>query len=95
MFDTTSRYYAQPVLQYARSDGRMLSYAQPRILPQAESFTVLGTAAVMEGERLDLFAARTLGDPLLFWRIADANDALDPQELAVAGTLLTVPLASG
>ncbi len=94
MFDPTSRYYAQPVLQRAGPDGRLLSYVQPRILPQAQSFTVLGTTVVANGERLDLFAARTLGDPLLFWRIADANDALDPQDLATAGIRLTIPLAS-
>jgi nucleoid-associated protein YgaU len=43
-------------------------------------------------DRLDLIAARTLGDPLLFWRIADANLALDPFDLVEPGRALTVPL---
>jgi nucleoid-associated protein YgaU len=36
---------------------------------------------VKQSDRLDLIAARTLGDPLLFWRIADANDAMNPFDL--------------
>ena len=34
-----------------------------------------------QGDRLDLITARTLGDPEQFWRVCDANDALDPAEL--------------
>jgi hypothetical protein len=36
--------------------------------------------------------ARTLGDPEQFWRICDANDALDPYALVVPGRRLTVPM---
>jgi len=36
---------------------------------------------VIEGDRLDLITARTLSDPEQFWRIADANDAMDPTDL--------------
>jgi hypothetical protein len=38
-------------------------------------------AAVTPGDRLDLLANRVYGDPLAFWRICDANDALDPLEM--------------
>jgi hypothetical protein len=101
MFDPTSRYAALPVLQlpvqpgctvsYVRP-GRTLSYVLARILPQSNTLTRLGVAVPAQGERLDLFSARTLSDPLQFWRIADANDAFDPQDLAVPGTPLIVPL---
>jgi hypothetical protein len=36
---------------------------------------------VTQGERLDNITARYLGDPLQFWRLCDANGALDPEEL--------------
>ena len=46
-----------------------------------------------QGDRLDLITARTLGDPEAFWRVCDANDALDPAELtSEAGRRLRVPL---
>ena len=39
-----------------------------------------------------MFTARTLGDPQAFWRICDANDALEPAELEHPGRTLTVPV---
>ncbi len=45
----------------------------------------------MPGDRLDTIAARTLGDPLLFWRLADASGAMNPDDLERPGTLLVVP----
>ena len=38
-------------------------------------------------------AARTLGDPLQFWRVCDANNAMNPPELTEeAGRALRVPV---
>ena len=34
---------------------------------------------VQQGDRLDLIAAKYLGDPLMFWLICDANGAIAPQ----------------
>jgi nucleoid-associated protein YgaU len=63
------------------------------LLPAGESLPLLVEVTVQPGERLDLITARTLGDPLQFWRIADANNAMDPQELAAEpGTVLRVPV---
>jgi nucleoid-associated protein YgaU len=42
---------------------------------------LLVEVTVNQGDRLDLIAARALGDPELFWRICDANNAMDPLEL--------------
>jgi hypothetical protein len=95
MFDPTSRYAALPTLSYAAGPDRTISYVPARILPQSATLTLLATTALMPGERLDLFANRTLGDPLLFWRIADANDAMDPDELVTGGQPLNVPLPTG
>lgn len=46
---------------------------------------------VAPGERLDLVAARLLGDPHRYWRIADANPTADLADLEVSGRDLAVP----
>ena len=48
---------------------------------------------VVEGDRLDTIAARTLGDPEQYWRICDANIASNPPTLtAEPGRVLRVPV---
>ena len=95
MLDSSSRYAALAVKSLAGPDGRAISYIERRILPQAASLVLIGRAMPVPGERSDLFAARTLGDPLLFWRIADANDAMDADALVEGGGTLAVPLPTG
>ena len=92
MFDQTSRYASLGTSQITTPDGRTITFAPRRLLPQSRTLTILSTTALNEGERLDLFSARVLGDPLLFWRICDANDAMDPQDLVEPGASLSVPL---
>ena len=53
-----------------------------RFVPQPERFAFLHEHEVSFGERLDSIAARHFGDPELFWRICDANEAMDPAALA-------------
>lgn len=54
----------------------------------------LDLALVGEGLRLDILAHRLLGDPELWWQIADANpEVLYPDEIPV-GTLLRIPRAT-
>lgn len=92
MFDHTSRYATLPVHHYTDAEGRTVAYVGRRFLPQGDTVQVLARVVCKEGDRLDQFAARTLGDPTLFWRIADANDAMDPMELTTApGRELIVP----
>lgn len=81
MFDYTSRYYTVATATLTRPDGREIVYVRRRLLPRGESQPLLAEVTVQQGERLDLFTYRTLGDPLQFWRIADANDAIDPFDL--------------
>jgi hypothetical protein len=48
---------------------------------------------VTEGERLDLIAARFFGDPEHFWRICDANNAMNPFDLTDGiGQRLRIPV---
>lgn len=81
MFDHMSRYYAIETATLTLPDGRLVSYVRRRFLPPGSSLPLLAEVAVNPGERIDLVSNRTLGDPLAFWRICDANDAIDPQEM--------------
>jgi hypothetical protein len=92
MFDHTSRYYHIETAIFEWPDGRKSSYKRRRFLPQPESLTILGEAIVQAEDRLDLIAARALGDPLVFWRICDANGAMRTDDLLEIGRRLNVPL---
>ena len=93
MFDHTSRYYYLEDRIYETADGYQIAYKARRFLPQGQTLPVLGQAIVRVGERLDLISARALGDPLLFWQICDANNAVDPFDLvAETGRVLHVPV---
>jgi hypothetical protein len=81
MFDSTSRYYTKEVATYTTRDGRDIAYVRRRFLPRGKDRSLLVEVTVSEYDRLDLITSRTLGDPLQFWRVADANDAMDPFDL--------------
>jgi nucleoid-associated protein YgaU len=81
LFDPTSRYYNLSTATYTDDNGNVFAYVTRRFLPQGEKLPLLVELSVTAGDRLDLMAHRTLGDPLAFWRIADANNALHPWDL--------------
>jgi len=81
MFDHTSRYYAIADARYTSSTGQEIIYKRRRFLPQAQDLPFLTNVKVNDGDRLDIIAAKTLGNPLLFWRIADANNGMNPMDL--------------
>ena len=91
----SSRYYGFPVKYFTRPDGVQVAYLQRRIVPQPEIYTSSQDHVVVEGDRLDNLTTKYLGDPLLFWMIADANGADDPDALtSQVGRTIQVPLAS-
>jgi hypothetical protein len=97
MFDHTSRYYNLEIATLELPDGRTLSYVRRRFLPQGDAMPLLAEVSVAQGERIDLLSYRTLGDPLAYWRICDANNAMNPQDLIEEATgdpsrLLRVPM---
>ena len=93
MFEPTSRYYAIPTAVYVAPDGRESAYKRRRFPPRGAALPLLVEVVVGQGDRLDLIAARTLGDPEQFWRICDANDALNPADLTTpVGRTLRVPV---
>ena len=91
---SAGRYRACAELVAYDAAGRPVRYLAPRILPQGASVASGARASVQADElhRLDLVAHRLLGQSGQAWRIADANDAMDPFALcARAGIQLSVP----
>ena len=91
MIDRTSRYFSIPTAEHVMPDGTSVVYVKRRFLPQPSPEPRERGVAVGEGERLDTIAARLLGDPLQFWRIADANNAMNPFDLVEPGAVLAIP----
>jgi len=93
MFEPTSRYAALETATLATMDSRKVAYKRRRFLPRGKDLPVLVEVTVTQSERLDLITARTLGDPEQFWRVCDANDAMNPVELtSEIGRTLRVPV---
>jgi hypothetical protein len=95
-FSPQSRYYGLPVASLARPDGSTISYVTRRFIPPAVSFAVLQRHRVIQGERVDVLAGQALGDPLFYWRLCDANQALRPEDVtAKPGAFVNITLPSG
>jgi hypothetical protein len=93
MFEPTSRYYHLEIKKLTMPDGREVAYVGRRFIPDMDTAVILAEHTVTEGERLDNITARTLGDPEQFWRIADANRALNPFDLtAEIGRKLSIAM---
>jgi len=95
LFSQNSRYLGIGTNTLTTPAGDNVVYLQRRFVPQAGTFAVLQQYAVQQGDRLDNMSASLLGDPLLFWRICDANGALRPEEMEVPGSMLKITLPQG
>jgi hypothetical protein len=98
----SGRYDGVEIATTTMPDGaqgvREVRYLRRRELPDPRTLTTLALHRVAGGDRLDLVAARYLGDPTAAWQVADANAALDPDELTAAeaeGDRLVVPFPGG
>lgn len=93
MFEPESRYYRIETAELELPDGRKVAFKRRRFLPHGTDLDLLVEVGVTEGDRLDLITGRSLGDPQQFWRVADANDAMNPTELTDEnGRMLRVPV---
>ena len=93
-FPPTSRYHGIGTATLQTADGKTTIYLRRRFVPHPERFSLLQEHNVVEGDRLDNLATQFRGDPEQFWRIADANVAIRPEELTerVGGTIaITLP----
>lgn len=97
-FPTDSRYHASATLQYNAPNGQAITYLARRFVPQPGSpnFATIAKHTVKQGDRLDLIAAKYLGDPLLSWLLCDANGAIRPADLVkTLGTVLNITMPQG
>lgn len=95
-FPPTSRYYGIDTVAKKFADGRTVTFLRRRFVPLPERFSLLQEHVVAEDERIDRVAASYLGDPQAFWRIADANRAMQPEHLtAEIGRRLRITLPEG
>jgi len=95
-FPPTSRYHDVEVAELELPDGRTVSYLRRRFVPAPERHALLREHVVRQDERLDHLAWTYLGDPEQYWRVADANGAMAPEDLTRdAGRRLRITLPAG
>jgi hypothetical protein len=96
LFPPTSRYHPIETAKLVLPDGSEIIYLRRRFLPSSDRFTLIQEHVVTQGERLDNITARYFADPLQFWRVCDANDAMNPPDLtAEIGRRLRITLPEG
>jgi hypothetical protein len=96
-FVPQSRYQgvALAVLQ-RRADDPVLAYVKRRFIASPSTMAVAARHVVQALDRPDLLGAKYLGDPLLYWCIADANAVIDPHDLTdTLGRRVVIPLPPG
>ncbi|GIK74831.1 MAG: hypothetical protein BroJett021_38190 [Chloroflexota bacterium] len=95
MFDYTSRYANLETATLTTADGRIVTYVRRRFLPPLDTQQIVAEVTVSDPDRLDLITARTIGAAEQFWRIGDANVALNPFDLtATPGDRVRIPAPS-
>jgi len=93
-FPTNSRYHNAEVKKLQLPNGDEVAYVARREIPDPDSLSTIGELDVLAGDRPDLMGFRAIGDPEQWWKIADANAVLNPEELTknVGGTVrITLP----
>ena len=92
----TSRYYGIETTTLETAAGETVVYLRRRLVPPPDRFALLVEHTVVEDERLDNIAAKHMDDPEAFWRIADANNAMNPTDLTgKPGRRLRITLPEG
>jgi hypothetical protein len=94
-FTPTSRYYGLETAEHETADGKSIVHLRRRFVPPPERFETVAEHTVKQGERLDQIAAEYLDDPEQFWRVCDANGAVDPLELTETGRKVRITLPEG
>ncbi len=80
-FSPSSRYFGLEIRKIKGQSGREVNYVSRRIIAPPEDFQLLEEHKVVQNDRLDNITHRYFGDPEQFWRICDANAAMNPLEL--------------
>lgn len=95
-FVPQSRYNGVPLAVLQHSADTPKVYVRRRFIPAPGTLTIVARHVIAALERPDLLGAKHLGDPLLYWRIADANAVVDPNELTdTLGRRVVIALPPG
>ncbi|HEV2805964.1 MAG TPA: hypothetical protein VGW57_13660 [Chthoniobacterales bacterium] len=95
-FPPTSRYFEIETTKWKTPEGKSIVYIRRRFLPSADRFELLLEHSVVQGDRIDNVTAQYLGDPEQFWRVCDANNVMQPDELtATSGGKIRITLPEG
>jgi hypothetical protein len=78
-YDSQSRYAQTPTYQVVDGRGRVVTVVA---VPPHVTKPLAGYHVLREGQRPDLLAAQYLADSAGFWRIAEANDAMQSEWLS-------------
>lgn len=93
MNDPDGRYASAARRQLPGADGRPITFLERRFLPDPADLTVLARVPMQAGDRLDILAARVLGEGDQWWRIADAHRVIHPESLEEPpGRRITIPM---
>jgi hypothetical protein len=95
VFLPSSRYHDIETATLVVGEDVEIPYLRRRFLPSSDRFTTIQEHLVTQGDRLDNVTARYLGDPLQFWRVCDANHAMNPPDLMVPGRRLRITMPEG
>jgi hypothetical protein len=99
LFSMNSRYYGVDTAMLTTAADKTVIYLRRRFVPSPTRFALLQEHLVVEGDRLDNITAHYLGDPEQFWRVADANNAMNPTDLVAQpdkiGSQLKITLPEG
>jgi hypothetical protein len=95
-FTPESRYLGIGLATWATPQGEQVEYVRRRFIPPPERFALIQRYRVTQGDRIDVVAANVYGEPLFYWRICDANLAVDPNDVtAQPGAFIRITLPAG
>jgi hypothetical protein len=95
MFFRGSRYEPIAETSLTTEDGRLVRYKRMRFIPANAALPSI-FLKIQRGDRPDLVAYRTTGDPEQFWRLCDLNRVRRPVDLtATAGQAVAIPTPQG
>ncbi len=80
-FPKTSRYHGIPTARHAAPDGTEQPYLLRRFPPHPAAMETIGTYVAQPADRRDLAAETAIGRVELWWRMADAAGAPDPDRV--------------
>lgn len=89
MFDQTSRFASVANYDVTDAEGHTVTIKKTRFIPEVDAQI---SRRIEQPARPDLLAFQYYKAPEQFWRIADANNVMDPAELvAEPGKLIKIP----